>query len=262
MDETCGAIVGGQGVGVSNGPQAIADTRLEGESRGGYMRVLGMDEVSPAVIGSARTTARNGPSIVADHRFGCAPRGNTKGPFGVQPWDETASTVFGSLDLHAGPAAVADIRIPGNNERLDPPPVIVSLDGTWHRPLTTLELMALQSFPLKYTDGRPVVLSGKSDSAWRERIGNAVPPEASRRMFEQIALALLQNALGETFNLAAEHTPIWVTPSMVQTRPQKHTYLEREAIAERKIQLVPLIHCSDATSQTMRTDWKLVEGQQ
>jgi hypothetical protein len=121
--------------------------------------------------------------------------------------------VFGALDLHSGPAAVADVRIPGNNERLNPPPVIIALDGTWHRPLTTLELLALQSFPLRFANGLPVVLAGKSDSAWRERIGNAVPPEASRRMFEQITLALLQNALGETFTLASHETPVWVTPN-------------------------------------------------
>lgn len=209
MDETSGAIVGGQGVGVSNGPQAIADTRLDGESRSGYMRVLGMDEVSPAVIGSARTTASNGPSVVADHRLGCTPRG---GSYGVMDWDETASAVIGSADCHAAKAAIADVRIPSNNERLDPPPVIISLDGTWHRPLTTLELLALQSFPLRFPNGKPVVLAGKSDSAWRERIGNAVPPEASRRMFEQIVVALIQNALGETFTLSEHNTDIWVTP--------------------------------------------------
>ncbi len=249
MDETCGAVVGGQGVGVSNGPQAVADTRLNCGSRSGYMRVLTMDETSPAVIGSARTTASNGPSVIADHRMNCSPRegtygvmpwddasqtvissmnvhscqaaiedprlkcsprGNTKGPLGVQPWDETAATVFGSLDLHSGPGAIADVRIPGNNERLDPPPVIIALDGTWHRPLTTMELLALQSFPLKFSDGRPVVLAGKSDSSWRERIGNAVPPDASRRMHEQILLSLLQNELGETFTLGT--SPIWVQP--------------------------------------------------
>lgn len=207
MDETSGAIVGGQGVGVSNGPQAIADTRLNGDSRSGYMHVLGMNEVSPAVIGAARTTASNGPSVVADHRLGCTPRG---GSYGVMDWAETASAVIGSADCHAAKAAIADVRIPGNNERLDPPPVIISLDGTWHRPLTTLELLALQSFPVRFADGRPVVLAGKSDSAWRERIGNAVPPEASRRMHEQILLALLQNELGETFTLGM--TPIWVQP--------------------------------------------------
>ena len=181
MDETCGAIVGGQGVGVSNGPQAIADTRL-------------------------------------DHRLGCTPR---DGSYGVMDWNETASAVIGSADCHAAKAAFADIRIPDNNERLNPPPVIIALDGTWHRPLTTLELFALQSFPVKHADGRPVVLAGKSDGKWRERIGNAVPPEASRRMFEQIALALLQNALGETFTLASHETPIWVVPTFPQANIQR-----------------------------------------
>jgi site-specific DNA-cytosine methylase len=226
MDETCGAVVGGQGVGVSNGPQAVADTRLDSNSRSGYMRVLGMNEVSPAVIGSARTTASNGPSVVADHRLGCSPR---EGTYGVMPWDDASQTVIGGMNVHACQAAIEDprlradmsaptadstIRIPGNNERLDPPPVIEALDGTWHRPLTTLELLALQSFPLKFADGRPVVLAGKSDSAWRERIGNAVPPEAAKHMFEQIALALLQNAVGETFTFG--QTPIWVRPIVTQ----------------------------------------------
>lgn len=223
MDETCGAVVGGQGVGVSNGPQAIADTRLDSDSRSGYMRVLGMDEVSPAVIGAARTTASNGPSVLADHRLGCAPR---EGTYGVMPYDDASQTVIGGMNVHAcqaaiqdprlgcspsGPGAVADVRIPGNNERLDPPPVIISLDGTWHRPLTTMELLALQSFPLHRADGSAVVLAGRSDSKWRERIGNAVPPESSRRMHEQILLALLQNALGETFVLGS--TAIWVVPA-------------------------------------------------
>jgi site-specific DNA-cytosine methylase len=195
---------------VQCGAPSISDPRLKTEPRSGYMHVIGMDEVSPAVVGAARTTASNGPSVVADHRLGCTPRGNTRGPLGVQKYDETASTVFGSLDLHAGPAAVADIRIPGNDERLDPPPVIIALDGTWHRPLTTLELLALQSFPVRFLDGSPVILSGKSDSAWRERIGNAVPPEASRRIHEQILLPLLQHAVGETFVLSSSETPLWV----------------------------------------------------
>ena len=169
-----------------------------------------MDEPSPAVVGAARTTASNGPSVVADHRLNCSPRG---GSYGVMDWNGTASAVIGAADCHAAKSAIADTRIPDNTARLDPPPVIISLDGTWHRPLTTLELLALQSFPLQFADGSPVVLAGKSDSKWRERIGNAVPPEASRRMHEQILLALLQNELGETFTLGC--TAIWVEPVKV-----------------------------------------------
>jgi len=207
MDEASGAVVGGAGVGVSNGPQAVADSRLGTAPRSGYMRVMGMREISPTIVGSGRVTGSNGPSVVADHRLGCSCR---NGSYGVMGWAETASAIVGAADCHAAKAAIADVRLPANNDRLDPPPVIVALDGTWHRPLTTLELLALQSFPLFFRDGRPVVLAGKSDGKWRERIGNAVPPEASRRMHEQIVMALLQNELGETFMLGS--TQIWVTP--------------------------------------------------
>lgn len=206
MDEASGAVVGGAGVGVSNGPQAVADCRLGSEPRSGYMRVIGMRETAPTVVGSGRVTGSYGPSVVADHRLGCSCR---NGSYGVMGWEETASAIVGAADCHAAKAAIADLRLPANNDRLDPPPVIVALDGTWHRPLTTLELLALQSFPLRFKNGRPVVLAGKSDSKWRERIGNAVPPEASRRMHEQIVMALLQNELGESFLLGG--TQIWVS---------------------------------------------------
>jgi site-specific DNA-cytosine methylase len=193
---------------VQCGAQSIGDPRLHHVPRPGVYRVLRMDEASPAVTGGAGVGTSNGPQAVADHRFGCKPRGNTKGPMGVQSFDEPAATVFGSLDVHSGPGAVSDPRIPGNDERPDPPPVIVALDGTWHRPLTTLELLALQSFPVRFADGSPVVLAGKSDSRWRERVGNAVPPDASRGIHEQILLALIQHVAGETFVMGS--TEIWV----------------------------------------------------
>lgn len=195
---------------VQCGAQSVADIRLGHHPRPGVYRILRMDETSGAVVGGQGVGVSNGPQAVADHRLGCSPRG---GSYGVMSMNETASAVIGSVDCHAAKAAIADYRIPGNNDRLDPPPVIISLDGTWHRPLTTMELLALQSFPLHFADGSPVVLAGKSDSKWRERIGNAVPPEASRRMHEQILLALLQNALGETYVLGS--TKIWVTPRQV-----------------------------------------------
>ncbi len=193
---------------VQCGAQSVGDPRLGHKPRPGVFRILRMDETAPTIVGAASVGTSNGPQAVADHRFTCCPRGNTKGPMGVQEWKEPAATVFGSLDVHAGPGAVSDPRIPGNDERPDPPPVIVALDGTWHRPLTTLELLALQSFPVRLADDSPVVLAGKSDSRHRERIGNAVPPDASKGMHEQILLALLQNAVGETFVLG--ETPIWV----------------------------------------------------
>ena len=208
MDEPLTTVTGTR---FGSGSQAIADVRLGHDPRPGVYRILRMDETAPTVVGAASVGTSNGPQAVADHRLGCKPRGNTKGPLGVQEWEKPGSTVFGSLDVHAGPAALADPRIPGNDERPDPPPVIVALDGTWHRPLTTLELLALQSFPVRFANGSPVVLSGKSDSKWRERVGNAVPPDASRGIHEQILLALVQHHVGETYTLGT--TPVWVRRS-------------------------------------------------
>ena len=83
--------------------------------------------------------------------------------------------------------------------------VIVAPDGTWHRPFTTLELAALQSIydPDDYaeaeTDGVPFQMDGTSDSAHRERIGNAVPKKAAKAMAEEIGRAILLSRTGETF---------------------------------------------------------------
>lgn len=197
---------------VQCGAPSIDDPRLKHSPRGGVYGVLKMDKQSPAVTGGKGVGISNGPQAVADHRLGCSPRGSSRGPFGVQEWDKESSTVFGSMDIHAGAAAVGDPRIPAPNDRLDPPPIIVALDGSWHRPLTTLELSALQSFPVKFDDGSPFVLAGKNDGKWREWIGNAVPPLAAQAIAEQIGTALLQNEIGDTFMLS--QSDIWVSPEV------------------------------------------------
>ena len=93
--------------------------------------------------------------------------------------------------------------MPGANDKLAAR--IVAEDGTWHRPFTTLELASLQSLvdPEDWLE-----LDGLSDSAWRERIGNAVPPDAAQAIAEEIGRTLLLAWTGETFQLSA--TPIWV----------------------------------------------------
>jgi len=80
-------------------------------------------------------------------------------------------------------------------------------DGTWHRPFTTLELAALQSL---VDPEEQLELDGLSDSAWRERIGNAVPPAAAQAIAEVMGRTLLLAWSGETFALG--NTPIWVRP--------------------------------------------------
>ena len=92
---------------------------------------------------------------------------------------------------------------------------IQSLDGTWHRPFTTLELAALQSL---VDPEEKLELDGLSDQAWRERIGNAVPPAAARAIAEEIGRTLLLAWTGQTFALSS--TPIWVRDvAMALTMP-------------------------------------------
>ena len=69
--------------------------------------------------------------------------------------------------------------------------VIRALDGTWHRPLTTLELAALQGLPTQI-DGEWLQLAGGSKARWRKRIGNAVPPATAE------AIARERNGEAET----------------------------------------------------------------
>lgn len=56
-------------------------------------------------------------------------------------------------------------------------------------------------------------LDGLSDSAWRERIGNAVPPAAAQAIASEMGRTLLLAWSGETFALSS--TPIWVRPVAV-----------------------------------------------
>lgn len=184
---------------LGSGGQSVADPRIPFNN---VFRVTSWGETAGAVTGGRGSTG----TCVADPRLSCTPRNGT---LGVQAWYEPAATVTGAGDIHAGAAAVADPRIPADNDRLDPPPVIISLDGTWHRPLTTLELAALQGFPVVMPDGSPLILAGKLDAAWRERIGNAVPPPAARAIAEQILLALMASQRNEW---ALGSTGIWVVP--------------------------------------------------
>ena len=190
---------------IQAGAQSVADPRM-GLNKNAHHALCQVNEWNnPANTVTGATRPAGGAISIADPRIGCKARSGT---MGVQAWDEPGKTVIGAGDVHAGATAVADPRIPLDNERPDPPPVIIALDGTWHRPLTTLELAALQGFPVTLPDGRPLVLAGKSDARWRERIGNAVPPPAARAIAEEILTALL---VSEKDGWALGHTALWVT---------------------------------------------------
>ncbi|MHA7963564.1 DNA cytosine methyltransferase [Paenibacillus sp. CAU 1782] len=190
---------------LGSGGQSVADPRLNPRSQRypGTYRVEDWEQASNTILG--QTDVQCGAPSISDPRLGCSPR---SGSYGVQRWEEPATTVTGSGDVHSGSSAIADPRIPDYNERCVM--VIIAEDGTWHRPLTTYELAALQGFPSHLPDGRPFQLVGCSDAKAREYIGNAVPPDAAQGMAESILLALSMSAEGETFMFT--HQDIWVLP--------------------------------------------------
>jgi site-specific DNA-cytosine methylase len=204
-------VTGGAKVSSSNCACAIADTRLPKAKFSGHaFKVSEWDKESGTVIGA--TSPGGGAIAIEDPRLGCKQR---SGSYGVQGWESTSKTVSGAFDIHCGAGGVADPRapeafeLPDMDSQPDPPPVIISIDNTWHRPLTTFELAMLQGFPQKLPDGSAFVLVGKSDTRWRERIGNAVPPPAGKAMAEQVLAALMQSSAG-AWTLGT--TAVWVAP--------------------------------------------------
>ena len=208
MDQPSGTITGASHVG--SGRACVSDVRMSGNLRRGVLHLAEWNKPARSVIG-AQTTHSGGVGAIADPRLTCKTMRNTT--FGVQEWGEPSKTVHGSLDIHSGPAAIQDIRLPEMNEQLDPPPIIIALDGTWHRPLTTFELAMLQGFPTYMADGSLLKLAGRSDSRWRERIGNAVPPPSARAIAGQALLCLLANATAQP---ELSFTQVWVSPSQMK----------------------------------------------
>jgi len=213
------AVTGGHGT-----SQCVADPRggLDPNKLHSKYEVAAWEGATRTVI-SGSTTGQ-GAYAVADPRPGLArDKGDhylTAGHYGVNAWDAPSGAVSAAAGHDNGRWSVADPRepaccfdvedaaiapceMPGANDKLAAR--IVAEDGTWHRPFTTLELASLQSLvdPEDWLE-----LDGLSDSAWRERIGNAVPPDAAQAIAEEIGRTLLLAWTGETFQLSA--TPIWV----------------------------------------------------
>jgi site-specific DNA-cytosine methylase len=240
FEETAKTVTGAR---FGSGGLCVADPR----GGGGHSKyaVTEWDGASRTVI-SGSTTGQ-GAFAVADPRPGLArERGDhylTAGHYGVAAWDRNIGAVSASACHDNGSWSVADPRcvpadlallaagfgggtllggdvprnvpeLPAANDKLVCR--ILSLDGTWHRPFTTLELAALQSLydPDDYAEaeerGEVFRMDGTADSAHRERIGNAVPRKAAKAMGEVIGQAILLARTGESFQLSA--SPIWVRP--------------------------------------------------
>src|SRR3989338_2708861 len=207
MDTHAGTVTGGQSP--SAGGQCIADPRVPGIGHAKY-NVAKWDGASHTVISDS--TTGQGAFAVQDPRPGMAKeKGDpylTGGHYGVVPWNGQAGAVSASARQDNGRWSVADPRMPAAADRLTC--IITSLDGTWHRPFTTLELAALQSL---VDPEEQLELDGLSDQAWRERIGNAVPPSAAEAIAHVMGTTLLLAGAGETFMLS--NMPVWVRPVAV-----------------------------------------------
>lgn len=193
----------------SNGAMYVADPRTD-ERRGGAFGITDWQDSSGTVAGES--LPNNGAFAVADPRSGLD---RTKGDdwyggghFGVLPWAASSGAVSAAAGYDNGHWSVADPRLPEKSDRLVA--VIRALDGTWHRPFTTLELAALQALvdPEEHLE-----LEGLSDAGWRERIGNAVPPDAAQAIAETMGRTLLMAWAGAGFMLS--NLPIWVQPMAV-----------------------------------------------
>ncbi len=210
------------GTGPSAGGLAIADPRPEWDGRHGHLHVADWDRASRTVTAGGKGV-QGGYLSVADPRPGMArERGDnflTGGHYGVLPWADPAGAVSASACHDNGPWSVADPRVCDSVQAEGfsmPAPAdklvarIRALDGTWHRPFTTLELAALQSLFDPEDSRVPWQLDGESDQAWRERIGNAVPSAAAEAIAHVMGETLLLAMTGETFRLSAQ--PVWVRP--------------------------------------------------
>lgn len=149
-------------------------------------------------------------------------KGAWKATTGGETWGKPSGAVSAAAGHDNGRWNVADPRVtlPAADEKLTAR--IIAEDGTWHRPFTTLELAALQSL---FDPDDALELDGQSDSAWRERIGNAVPSAAAQAIAGVMGHTLLLAWSGETFALGS--TPIWVRPMVIALSTYQPTNLRR-----------------------------------
>jgi site-specific DNA-cytosine methylase len=202
-DQASRAVTGAHGSGA-----CVADPRRQGLAFGKYA-VTPWNASSGTVI-SGSTTGQ-GAYAVADPRSGMNAERTayvTGGHYGVMSWSEPSGAVSAAACHDNGRWSVADPRVPAGSDHLVA--VIRALDGTWHRPFTTLELAALQSL---VDPEEQLELGGLSDQAWRERIGNAVPPDAAQAIASEMGRTLLLAMSGQTFSLSS--APVWVRPLAV-----------------------------------------------
>lgn len=203
--DACGTVTGNSRP--HSGRFNVADPRTKDGHYSNVYRVLRWDEVGSTV--TSGTGPSSGGLSIADPRLATwGERRKTYescGAYGVVPWDAYSGAVSSAACYDNGRWSIADPRAPLPAATQNLVAIIRALDGTWHRPFTTLELAALQGL---VDPDEHMELEGASQSSWRERIGNAVPPPAAQAIAGEMGRTLLLAWSGETFHMGS--TPIWV----------------------------------------------------
>lgn len=225
-----------------NSSCSYADTKInyrsEGDEAAGKHSGRGcyqvVDPAKPAPTVRGRMDVRQAPGAVASPLPEVDPRktwphelhGGRPQNYGVQKWDVPSGTIRGKHTLQNAKAAVNDPDYPVPTHRLvrdvdgelvllGPPIrdweeicylVIQSEDGSWHRPMTDLDLAVLQSLPAEH-NGKMLALRGPSGKR-REHIGNMLPRAVARAIAESCR-ATLDQPHGGDFMLARGGR-IWV----------------------------------------------------
>lgn len=213
---------------VGSGALSVADPRVQIPTFHNLCRVEEWDQPCHTIASGTRPAG--GALSVADPRVAAKARRNdfkSSGHYGVVSWSEPSNAVTAHGQHDNGWCSVADPRpLPAPDDQPDPVPVIIALDGTWHRPFTTLDLSALQ-FGVEIAEmfmdqpmaGRPRQVRNKrtgqvetqwSHTRWREGIGNALPYASAKAIGCEMARTVLMARSGQTFRLSS--TPIWVQP--------------------------------------------------
>lgn len=210
--------------GPANGGASVADPRIAMKSRDGNWSTFGVTPwTEPSGVVAGESAPSNGRYSVADPRVAVG----FDAAYGVLDWSGPARTIAGTTAVGCGAYSVADPRATGSvlearvmtlEEALaldaepdKPPafvPVVIARDGTWHRPLTLLELAVLQGYPTTVR-GEPIRFTGGRTRV-AEHIGNSVPPPTARAIAERMLVALIESSLGA---MSLSSGAVWVSPS-------------------------------------------------
>lgn len=226
-DEACPTVTGSR---LGSGAPIYADPKTAEYVN--HCKVADWEKSSPTVTGAAGVN--QGSISVSDPRVENVSFNHC---YKVTEWQKPAGTVTSGTGPTNGGAMVADPRLPQRDKRYpglykvvawdkSSPPriplpndkgvfIIISEDGTWHRPITTYEMAMLQGLPPTFADGSPLELEGNSDAVWREQIGNMVPPPAATAMGNAILATIMPNFKGEWY-WGCSNDEIWVSPEKVR----------------------------------------------